>query len=84
LEFPAGGDQGVNVNLGWNKPDRHEKHDYYSPYSKPHYDLKEKKKPVWGSAGGFYKRFHPPPARPQAPPPAELHRNKVNTFALSK
>jgi hypothetical protein len=32
---------------------------------KAQYDLKEKKRPVWGSVGGLYKRFRPPPARPQ-------------------
>jgi len=30
------------------------------------YDLKERKKPVWGSVGGFYKRFTAPAARPAA------------------
>jgi hypothetical protein len=31
---------------------------------KTHYDLKEKKRPVWGSAGGFYTRFAAPAALP--------------------
>jgi hypothetical protein len=33
-----------------------------------HYDLKEKKRPVWDSAGGFHKRFR----QPAALPPADL------------
>jgi hypothetical protein len=33
-------------------------------FSKLHYNLKEKKRPVWGSVGGFYKRFAAPAALP--------------------
>jgi hypothetical protein len=31
---------------------------------KLHYDLKEIKRPVWGSVGGLYKRFATPAALP--------------------
>jgi hypothetical protein len=52
-------------------------------FSKPRYDLKEIKRPVWGSAGGLYKRFRPPVARPQAPPPVELYNHKADIFVLA-